>query len=190
MNAIAPRASGWVLPLALVLGGLYLGFVEKSASSRPGFRRFKWAAGLLAIAGGVALVATTPTRGIAFRPLTPADLEAALASGRPALLEFSADWCVPCHELERSTFSDRRVIAAAGSFAAFKVDLTHYDTPEAERWRKQYGITGVPTVVFLAPGGAEVPGARVEGFLPPERFLERMRLAAAAPGDVPTPAGE
>lgn len=193
MNAIAPRASGWVLPLAMVLGGLYLGFVEPSASSRPGFRRFKWAAGLLAIAAGVALVATTPTRGIAFRPLTPAGLELALASGRPVLLEFSADWCVPCHELERATFSDRRVIAAAGSFAAFKVDLTHYDTPEAEQWRKRYGITGVPTVVFLAPGGSqggtEVAAARVEGFIPPERFLERMRLAASSRGGAPAPAG-
>ena len=48
----------------------------------------------------------------------------------------------------------------------------------------------MPTVVFLAPGGGEVPGARVEGFLPPERFLERMRLAAPARGDAPAPAGE
>jgi thiol:disulfide interchange protein DsbD len=186
MNALAPRLSGWVLPGALVLGGLYLGFVEQSASARPGFRRFKWAAGLLAVAAGVALVVTSPTRGIAFRPLVPAELERALASGRPVLLEFSADWCAPCHELERSTFSDPRVIAAAGSFAVFKVDLTHYDTPEAEQWRKQYGITGVPTVVFLAPGGGaggtEVPGARVEGFIPPERFLERMRLAVSSGG--------
>ena len=183
MNAFAPRASGWVLPAALVFGGLYLGFVERSASSRPGFRRFKWAAGLLAVAAGVMLVATAPSRGIAFQPFAASELEEALASGRPVLLEFSADWCVPCHELERSTFSDRRVIDAAGSFAAFKVDLTHFDTPEAEQWRKQYGIRGVPTVVFLAPGGApggtEVPAARVEGFIPPDRFLERMRLAAA-----------
>ncbi len=188
-NALAPRLSEWVLPLGLVLGGLYLGFVERSASSRPGFRRFKWAAGLLAIAAGIALVATTPSRGIAFRAFAPAELEAALASGRPVMLEFSADWCVPCHELERSTFSNPRVIAAASSFTAFKVDLTRYYTPEAEEWRRRYGINGVPTVVFLAPGGSpggvEVAAARVEGFIPPERFLERMRLASEARGSAP-----
>ena len=189
-NAVAPRLSGWVLPAALVLGGIYLGFFERSASSRPAFRRFKWIAGALAIAAGVALVATTPRRGVEFRALGPGVVEAALASGRPVMIEFSADWCVPCHELERATLSDRRVIAAAGSFAAFKVDLTHYDSPEAERWRKQYAITGVPTVVFLvpgaAPGGAEVAAGRVEGFLPPERFLERMRLASTARGPAGT----
>ena len=189
MNAFAPRLSGWLLPAALVLGGLYLGFVEKSGSSRSGFRLFKRAGGLLAIIAGVALVASSPMRGITFRTFAPADLEAALASGRPVMLEFSADWCVPCHELERSTFSNARVIAAAGSFATFKVDLTHYDTHEAEQWRKRYGITGVPTVVFLVPGGppggVEVSAARVEGFIPPNRFLERMRLVAATRGRPP-----
>ncbi|HEY6867755.1 MAG TPA: cytochrome c biogenesis protein CcdA, partial [Candidatus Eisenbacteria bacterium] len=185
-NALAPRLSGWVLPAALVLGGLYLGFLERSASARAGFRRFKWLAGALAIAGGIALVATAPRRGVEFRALAPGGVEAALAGGRPVMIEFSADWCAPCHELERATFSDRRVIAAAGSFAAFKVDLTHYDSPEAERWRKQYAVHGVPTVVFLvpgpSPGGDEVAAGRVEGFLPPDRFLERMRLATAAHG--------
>ena len=190
VNAFAPRLSGWVLPGALVLGGLYLGFLERSASNRPGFRRLKWVAGALAIGAGVALVATTPTRGIVFRPFVASEVEVALARGTPVMLDFSADWCVPCHELERSTFSDRRVIAVAGLFAAFKLDLTHYDTPEAEHWRKQYGITGVPTVLFLAPGGVEVSGARVEGFLPPERFLERMRIAGATRGTAPVPAGE
>ena len=94
------------------------------------------------------------------------------------MLDFSADWCVPCHELERSTFTDARVKEAARSFATYQVDLTRYDSPEADRWRRQYGITGVPTVIFLAPDGSEVRDARVEGFLPPERFLERMRRAA------------
>ena len=61
-----------------------------------------------------------------------------------------------------------------------KVDLTRYDSPEAERWRTQYGITGVPTILFLTPEGEEVRSLRVEGFLPPEPFLERMRLATSA----------
>ena len=193
MNAFAPRLSGWVLPAALVLGGLYLGFVERSASSRPAFRRFKWVVGALAIAAGVTLVATSPKGGIAFRAYAPAEIEAALAGGRPVMLEFSAEWCMPCHELERSTFSDPRVVAAATPFAAFRVDLTHSDTPEAERWRKQYGITGMPTVVFLvpdgSPGGLEVAAARVEGFVPPEDFLERMRLASPARGGATAPSG-
>ena len=60
------------------------------------------------------------------------------------------------------------------------MDLTQYRSPDAERWRRQYGINGVPTVVFLAPDGNEVRPARVEGFMPPERFIERVRIAEAA----------
>ena len=192
-NAFAPKLAVWVAPAALILGGLYLGFVERSAASRPGFRRLTWVAGALAVGVGVALIAGAPARGVAFRPVAAEELEAALSSGKPVMLDFSADWCVPCHELERSTFSDRRVIAAAGRFAAFSVDLTHYDSPEADRWRRRFDIHGVPTVVFLTPGaasGTEVREARVEGFLPPERFLERMRIAAAAVSGAPAPGGQ
>ncbi|MBI5708848.1 MAG: thioredoxin family protein [Candidatus Eisenbacteria bacterium] len=178
--ALAPKWAGWVVPAALVLGGLYLGFVERSASARRGFRALKRATGLAALAAGVFIIVTTPARGIAFRGFAPADLEAALRGGRIAMLDFSADWCVPCHELDRRTFTDRRVIARARDFETFKVDLTHYDSPDAERWRRQYRISGVPTIVFLAPDGSEVRAARVEGFLPPARFLEKMELAAAA----------
>ncbi len=95
------------------------------------------------------------------------------------IVDFSADWCIPCHELERNTFADARVIAAAGEFAAFKVDLTHSDSPDAIAKTKQFRIQGVPTVLFLA-GDGEVPGARFSGFLPPAKFLDKLRLASAA----------
>jgi thiol:disulfide interchange protein DsbD len=123
------------------------------------------------------VIATTPSQGIAFEAFDEQALASALESGRPVMLEFTADWCAPCHELERFTFSDRRVKAAMRDFRAFKIDLTHYDSPEVERRRRHYGIAGPPTVVFLAPDGREVRAARVEGFMSPERFLERLRMA-------------
>lgn len=175
--ALAPRLSTWVLPGALVLGGLYLGFLDRSPGTRPGFRWLRWAVGVLAIAGGVGVIATTPSQGIAFEAFDEQALASALESGRPVMLEFTADWCAPCHELERFTFSDRRVKAAMRDFRAFKIDLTHYDSPEVERRRRHYGIAGPPTVVFLAADGREVRAARVEGFMSPERFLERVRMA-------------
>jgi thiol:disulfide interchange protein DsbD len=104
------------------------------------------------------------------------------------MLDFSADWCIPCHELERATFTDRRVIEAARDFDAYKVDLTSYNSPESEALRKQYGITGVPTIVFLDDHAREIRAARVEGFMPPEPFLRRMRLASS--GDARSAAAE
>jgi thiol:disulfide interchange protein DsbD len=176
--SLAPKQAGWVLPAALVLGGIYLGFVEKTRGRGPNFVWMKRAVGLAGIAVGVWLVATTPTEQIAFKPATTDGLQAAVASGKPVLLEFSADWCVPCHELERATFSDRSVVGATRDFHLFKVDLTRYDSPEAETWRRTWSVTGVPTVIFLGPDGGELRALRVEGFLPPDRFLERLRVAA------------
>jgi thiol:disulfide interchange protein DsbD len=178
--ALAPSLAFWVIPAVLIVGGLYLGFFEKSAAKRPGFQRLKWATGTLAVIAGVALVATTPRGGLAFRPYDDALVLGDLPRSRPVMLDFSANWCVPCHELERSTFTDARVIAAGRSFDAFKVDLTRYDSPEADALRKRFGIRGVPTVVFLDTSGREIEGARVEGFLAPGPFLERMKTAAAA----------
>lgn len=178
--ALAPRLSMWVVPVALVGGGLYLGYFEISARKRPTFQRIKWLFGAVAVLAGLWIIITTPRSGIAFREFDDAHLSATLASGRPAMLDFSADWCVPCHELERSTFSNRDVIARARAFTTYRVDLTSYSSPDAERWIKQYAIRGVPTVVFLSPGGAEVREARVEEFLPPAKFLERMDAAVRA----------
>jgi thiol:disulfide interchange protein DsbD len=178
--AVAPRFAAWVAPAALLIGGLYLGFVENSAAKRRGFVLLKRVTGVAALAAGVWLVAAAPRQALVFQPYDAAAVERALASGRPVILDFSADWCIPCHELERSTFTDARVISAASGFATFKVDLTHSDSPEATEHTRRFRIQGVPTVVFLTPRGGEVEAARFSGFLPPAKFLEKLELAAAA----------
>ena len=182
--ALAPRASVWVLPLALVAGGVWLGFLDKSASRRVAFRAFQRLAGALAVVAGVALVASAPRHALAFEPLQGDDA-AARAGDQPYVIDFSADWCQPCHELDRVTFADRRVKDAMRAFRLYKVDLTRYDSPETERWRRRFQILGVPTIVFARPHGGEVREARVEGFLAPEAFLRRVELARGAVAEVP-----
>ncbi len=177
--ALAPRVAPWLVPAALLLGGMYLGFMEKSANDRKLFRLFKRVGGVAALAGSVFLVLqilAAQTRGILFAPFNEQAVAASLAKGRPVLLDFSADWCVPCHELEQQTFPDSRVTERAGDFDAYKVDLTKYESTESEGTRQKYGVTGVPTVIFLKPDGGEVRAARVEGFVPPDVFVERMKL--------------
>jgi thiol:disulfide interchange protein DsbD len=177
---LAPRWAEWVLPAALVLGGLYLGFVDRHGSARRGFRAFKWALGVVAVVAGVSSAWMLRAEGVRFRPYDEAAVQAALAAGTPVMLDFSADWCVPCHELDRGTFTDRRVIERSRDFAAFKVDLTRYDAPGSKQLRARFGVTGVPEVLFFLPGGGELRAARVIGFLPPEPFLERMEAVRLA----------
>jgi len=178
--AIAPRVAFWTLPVGLLAGGIYLGALAGRLGQTTRFRRVRWAVGGLAVAVGILVLATTPSRGIAFEPFDEQALARALREGRPVMLDFTADWCVPCHELERFTFTDRRVREATRGFRAFKVDLTRYDSPEAERWRRQYAIAGPPTVIFIAADGREVREARVVGFLAPTPFLERVRIGSTS----------
>lgn len=177
--ALAPRHATTVIPVTLVLGGLYLGFLERSGNQRRGFAALKRLAGTAALVFGVVVFAGQSRTGIAFEPGADRGLDHRAGAGRPVMMDFSADWCVACHELEDATFTDRRVIAAARDFRTFRVDLTRYDSPDAERWKQRFGIRGLPTVVFLDAQGREVREARVEGFLPPDRFVERMELAAS-----------
>jgi thioredoxin:protein disulfide reductase len=178
--AIAPKVSNWILPAALIAGGIFLGFLGRGAGEKPAFRWLRGAVGVLGLAGGIAVIVSAPRQGMAFEAFNERALADHLAGGKPAMLDFTADWCAPCHELERFTFSDRRVQEATRGFRTFRADLTKYQSPETERLKARYGVHGVPTVVFLAPDGSEVRAARVEGFLTPEQFLERVRLARAA----------
>ena len=178
--AVAPKVQNWILPVALIAGGLYLGFIGRRAGEKPGFRLLRAAVGVLGVVGGILVIATAPKQSMAFEALDEQALAATLAGGKPAMLDFTADWCAPCHELERFTFSDRRVQEAVKGFRAFRADLTKFQSPETERLKSRYSVHGVPTVLFLAPDGNEVRAARVEGFLTPEQFLERVKLAQAA----------
>ncbi len=81
---------------------------------------------------------------------------------------------------DRNTFTDEDGIEEASGFTMLKVDLTHFDSPEAERLRRQFDVAGVPTLVLLDASGREVREERTVGFVPPEVMLMRMRRVANA----------
>ena len=175
--AFFPGHVEWVLPATLLGGGLYLGFLERSGHDRLLFRRVKWAAGVLAIAGALWVGQSLTQPGLEWTDYSSDRLAEAEAANQPVMLDFYADWCIPCLELEQVTYTDEQVIAAGEEFERLKVDLTNFDSEEAEALRETYDVAGVPTIVFLGPDGEEVREARVVGFVGPDTFLDRMEQA-------------
>ena len=101
----------------------------------------------------------------------------AVGAGRPVVIDFSAEWCLPCLELEKKTFSDARVRTALGSRALLKADMTKLGSPESIALSERYAILGVPTIIFLDANGKERQDLRLVGFENADRFLERLAKA-------------
>lgn len=116
---------------------------------------------------------------IVWQNYDPAVLDWARQEERPVILEFSADWCPPCKELDQFTFSDQRVIDAAAPFVMVKADVTDWESPESEALKSQFGVTGVPEILFFDAEGNEIPEIRAIGFLAADYFLRRMNLVSA-----------
>jgi len=114
---------------------------------------------------------------ITWQQYDPAVLYRARQEGKPVLLEFYADWCIPCLELEQHTFSDGGVINSTWPFVRVQVDMSDYESPESERLREEFGVTGVPEILFLDARGNEIKEVRIIGFLGPEDFLRRVEQA-------------
>jgi len=172
--ALFPKYVLYTLPPVMILGGLYLGFLERSGRELKAFVRIKWIVGIAGIAGGLLITQNLMKPGIRWEPYRPAKLQEAVDAGSPVMLDFYADWCIPCLELDRITFTDPGVIAALDSYRTIKVDLTDYASPEAEAIRRKFGVAGVPTLIFLDPKGNEIGKSRIVGFVNPKEFLKRM----------------
>ena len=104
-------------------------------------------------------------------------LRTALAeSGRPAMLEFYADWCVSCKEMEKFTFADSEVRGRLQNLALLRADIT--DNTEAHRaMLKEFGLYGPPAILFFTPDGRWISNARVSGYQPPARFIKTLSAA-------------
>jgi thiol:disulfide interchange protein DsbD len=178
LEPILPAGTRNVARMALlVVGGVYLGFLHSFAGESLRFVRLKRVVGVAAL--GVALwsvAAVQPRSLVSWQPFTPEALAAARSTGTPAVIDFSADWCIPCREMDASTFNDPAVVEASRTFAMLRADVTLMDT-ETDEIMRGHNVLGVPTYLFFSANGEEAE--RLVGFVPSEEFLEAMRKAAA-----------
>jgi thiol:disulfide interchange protein DsbD len=188
----------------LVIGGIFLGAFTPLDVSATTPRKLGKGFGIVAILYGAALLvgalagnddalrplkfANSPsvtgnnTSGNAHLPFTRIktvdDLERAVASaaaeGRPVVLDFYADWCVSCKEMEKYTFPDPAVRSALTDAVVLQADVTAVDA-EDQALMQRFGIIGPPTIMFFTADGMEQTSRRIVGFKPAAEFAAHLR---------------
>jgi thiol:disulfide interchange protein DsbD len=205
LQPLIPAAVGMLLWSALaVIAGFWV-FALKARDGGPAPAAVR-AAGLLALVYGIILligvaagsndplqplstlrannggtVSAAKESSLAFETIKSVDdlnqrVAAAAAAGRPVMLDFYADWCTSCKEMERYTFSDKTVQAALSNAVLLHADVTKND-PTDQELLKHFGIFGPPTIAFYGPGGEERRNFRVVGYMKAAEFASLARRA-------------
>jgi len=174
------------LPAAAVVAGLVagagvmFGALHHSFHGGPAERALK-AFGLTLLVGGVIYGAGAAgarerlraAAGFAWLHAEPEAVALARAEGRPVIVDFWAEWCTACKELDKVAWADPRVREAAARFVRVKVDGTE-DRPEIQAIQERYQVQGMPTVVFIDSAGLQVSD-RIIGAVDADEMLQRLR---------------
>ncbi|RMF20443.1 MAG: hypothetical protein D6760_11540, partial [Deltaproteobacteria bacterium] len=122
-----------------------------------------------------------------FEPFSAITYDAARDRHQPFVIEFRADWCLPCKEMEERTFRDPRVVEAGRGMSFLTVDMTKSNR-QVDAILETFDVLGAPTTIFFGADGKE--WRRTVGFVGPEDFRELLlasrdpsrRSSLSAPG--------
>src|SRR5467141_1902139 len=198
ISPVIPVAVQMFLWAGLLIGwGVSLRVLEPMRKEASGWERLAKVAGLLALLLGAAqgigalsgardplrplagFFAQSPEAPLRFETVkTLADLDARLKTAdKVAMLDFYADWCVSCKEMERFTFSDPQVQARLDRMVLLRADVTA-NTADDKALLRRYRLFGPPGIVFFDASGRVIEGLRVIGYQSPDKFIKSLDLAA------------
>ncbi len=173
LDPILPKSiQGYALPIFGIISAIILLIIDKTANNVKGFRAFKTVFSLLVLT--VSVYALVPKEKLEpeWQKFSIQSYEESLQKNERMVVDFYADWCIPCKELDALTFSNEKVIEEMGRFTNYKVDMTKM-TPENEDLRKRFNVVGMPTVLIIDSDGKEVN--RITGFVNAEEFLKYIQ---------------
>jgi len=111
-----------------------------------------------------------------WKPYSKQAVEDSVAQKKPVVIDFFAQWCPNCHELDQTVFSLPQIQAQLAQVTALRMDATNQDDPQVQQIIQEYGVDGVPTVIFLDSKGQEIKDSRVIGFVTPQEFSQSLAL--------------
>jgi thioredoxin:protein disulfide reductase len=189
-----------------IASGVYLGALERIPDGAPGWRSLWKSLGLVLLLLGVIEVIgaasggdnwvrplkhirtseqATQAKRISFEKIKSlGDLQAAVAranlAGKPAMLDFYADWCVECIRMERNTFGEPEIQTLFGQIQPLQADVTANDETD-QALMAEYGIIGPPTILFFDRNGKELRDRRLVGYFEQDQFAKYLRGVLETP---------
>lgn len=174
VNPILPKVvAHYLLPVFMIGAGLYLLLINKLANEVKGYKIFKSIFSILIIAVSVWMLWPVEKSAPNWEKYSTENYETALKNNDKIIIDFYADWCIPCKELDALTFSDAKVISALSDFKSLKVDMTKSLSEEIEQIREKFKIVGMPTILFIDSKGNEID--RLTGFINAKEFEEILK---------------
>jgi thiol:disulfide interchange protein DsbD len=186
----------------LIIPAIYLHALDPLPPHAKGWQRFWKGIGIVMLLTGAALLIgalaggrdplqplaglrgqamAAESKKLPFEPVASvAELDSkVLAAGQPVMLDFYADWCVSCKEMERFTFADPAVQAKLAGFKLLKADVTA-NSADDKALLARFGLFGPPGILFFDKSGKEIKTVRVVGFQDAATFMQALNRAEAA----------
>jgi thiol:disulfide interchange protein DsbD len=167
----------YILAAVAIAAGVHLGWLDKAAAA---FRSFPWVKAIVGTAClilGTVLIGNQVLKGpsVNWHQYSDRLLADSIKNQKPLIIDFYANWCAPCRELDDITFHHPEIVKLSqDEFIMVKVDLTGQDGQNYDRLLGDFNVKGVPTVVFLDKSGKERKDLRLVDFIQPNEFLTRM----------------
>lgn len=205
-RVLPPTATQLLWAVLLIMSGIYLGALRQHAGDTTQWQLFWKGLGfVLLLYGSIMVIGASTGRanllhplqslfqstggstgssehtGVEFVQIKGVDgLEKAIASaqqsGQRVMLDFYADWCISCKEMEALTFTDPKVKSALSGVISLQADVTANDDAD-QALLEYFGIIGPPAIIFFDPQGVELKALRIVGFMPADKFTPHVKSA-------------